>query len=104
MSGKIIPINPHYQFICRSHQLAFNYMYIINIICPPVMHDSGSGIGIDSGISHISAGIGINKVKLGWNRNRNQGLRPWNRNRNQGFPFPMKYWTCDILKDVPTLN
>ncbi len=56
-----------------------------------VMHDSDSGIGIDSGISHISAGIGIgigiNKIKLGWNRNRNrnQGLRPWNRNRNQKF-------------------
>ncbi len=37
-----------------------------------VMHDSDSGIGIDSGISHISAGIrigiGINKINLGWNQ------------------------------------
>ncbi len=60
------------------------------------MHDSNSIIGINSGISHISAGIGIgigiNKIKLGWNqnRNRNKGLRPWNRNRNEGFQIPIK--------------
>ena len=51
------------------------------------MHDSDYGIGtvngIDSEISHISAGIGIwiVKIKLSWNRNWNQGLRPLNRNQ-----------------------
>ncbi len=38
----------------------------------------------NSGISHISAGIGINKIKLGRTRNRNQGLRPW-----MGFLIPI---------------
>ncbi len=39
-----------------------------------VMHDSDSGIGIDSGITQVCTGIGINKIKLCWNRNRNQGF------------------------------
>ncbi len=56
-----------------------------------VMHDSDSGIGIDSGISPIFAGIGtgigITDFKRYWNRNRNRNQRmwSWNRNRNQEF-------------------
>ncbi len=38
----------------------------------PVMHDSG--IGIDSGMIPIFAGIGIKNIKIKWNRN-------WNRNQ-----------------------
>ena len=60
-------------------------------MCHPVMHDSDSGIGIDSGMTPffagIGIGIGIKKTKFCWNRNRNrnQAFYPWNRNRNQGF-------------------
>ena len=55
------------------------------------MHDSDSGIEIDSGISTIFAGIGtgirIRDFKRYWNRNRNRNQRiwSWNRNRNPGY-------------------
>ncbi len=47
----------------------------LNLMYTPVMHNSDSGIGIDSGISQFFAGIGIGtgikKTKRYWNRNRN---------------------------------
>ncbi len=76
-----------------------------------VMHDSDSGIGIDSGIILLLAGIeiGIKNFKKPWNRNRNRkfqkalesdfqsqpgigiGIRlsksVWNRNRNRNPAF-----------------
>ncbi len=67
-----------------------------------VMHDSE--IGIHSGISHISAGIRINKIKLGWNRNRNQKFIKcwnWNQNQNQDVPRIVNHWfAVDTWKHV----
>ncbi len=52
------------------------------------MHDYDSGIGINFGISPISAGIGIRDFKRYWNQNRNWNQRIWSWNRNQG----LKQW------------
>ncbi len=51
------------------------------VLRKPVMHDSDSGIGIDSGITPIFTGIriGIKNIKKLWNLNRNQEYR------NQAF-------------------
>ena len=52
-----------------DYQLSVKYMY-------SVMHDSDSGIGIDSGIiallTGIGIGIGIKHLEDSWNRIRNQ--------------------------------
>ena len=62
-----------------------------------VMHNSDSGIRIDSGISPIFAGIGIRDWNQGiscWNRNQSfEFSRNWNR--NQAVPGIMHHW-CPI--------
>ena len=45
---------------CQKRGLSKQHTWPVSVpLLRAVMHDSDSGIGIDSGISHISAGIGI---------------------------------------------
>ena len=65
-------------------------MSLVSKTCfPAVMHDSDSGIGIDSGIIALltGIGIGIKHLENSWNRNRNQNQRFWVWNQNRTFPL-----------------
>ena len=42
---------------------SFNCFPMAQYCYKPVMNDSDSGIGFNSGISHISTGIGINNIQ-----------------------------------------
>ena len=57
-------------------------------MCLAVMHDSDSGIGIDSGITEIFDGIGIKKTRKYWNSLKSgQWTSCWNRNWNRNKTF-----------------
>ena len=68
------------------------------------MHDSNSGIGINSGMIPIFAGIGIgigigiknNQIKWNRNWNRNQTFEltwNWNRNQNHTWAGIVHHWS-----------
>ncbi len=73
VSGLAVKLKCHHPIACGPTGC------LRSCVFQSVMHDSDSGIGIDSGIipilTGIGIGIGIKQLEKSWNRNRNRNQK-----------------------------